>query len=233
MSTLPTSTSTVPTHTLTTTTTCTPTDAHTYITAISTHTFTPTITITFTSSTCTTTTHTSTSPILSTIPTLTTTTTTTRTPTPPIPITTSAHTPITAIMLDKTVSTQICICCVLSVAGLDARGFLFGPLLSQRLGIGFALVRKKGKLPGPTVGVAYDLEYGKAEAEIQADAVAPGQKVLIIDDLLATGGTLFAACELMKEQKAEVLGCLVVIELKELKGAERLKPNSVYSLVQH
>ncbi|KAG9261253.1 adenine phosphoribosyltransferase [Astyanax mexicanus] len=119
------------------------------------------------------------------------------------------------------------------IVGLDARGFLFGPLLSQRLGIGFALVRKKGKLPGPTVGVAYDLEYGKAEAEIQADAVAPGQKVLIIDDLLATGGTLFAACELMKEQKAEVLGCLVVIELKELKGAERLKPNSVYSLVQH
>ncbi|KAI3362910.1 hypothetical protein L3Q82_011505, partial [Scortum barcoo] len=74
------------------------------------------------------------------------------------------------------------------VVGLDARGFLFGPLLAQRLGVGFVLVRKKGKLPGPTISVAYDLEYEKAEAEIQEDAVTPGQKVLLIDDLLATGG---------------------------------------------
>uniref|UniRef100_A0AAZ1XFQ2 Adenine phosphoribosyltransferase n=1 Tax=Oreochromis aureus TaxID=47969 RepID=A0AAZ1XFQ2_OREAU len=73
------------------------------------------------------------------------------------------------------------------IVGLDARGFLFGPLLAQRLGIGFVPVRKKGKLPGATVSVSYDLEYGKAEAEIQEDAVAPGQKVLLIDDLLATG----------------------------------------------
>ncbi|XP_071370286.1 adenine phosphoribosyltransferase, partial [Centroberyx affinis] len=73
------------------------------------------------------------------------------------------------------------------IVGLDARGFLFGPLLAQRLGVGFILVRKKGKLPGPTVSVAYDLEYGKAEAEIQEDSVAPGQTVLLIDDLLATG----------------------------------------------
>ncbi|MED6249756.1 hypothetical protein ATANTOWER_019109, partial [Ataeniobius toweri] len=73
------------------------------------------------------------------------------------------------------------------IVGLDARGFLFGPLLAQRLGVGFVLVRKKGKLPGPTICVQYDLEYGMAEAEIQEDAVAPGQKVLIIDDLLATG----------------------------------------------
>ncbi|XP_041644961.1 adenine phosphoribosyltransferase [Cheilinus undulatus] len=119
------------------------------------------------------------------------------------------------------------------IVGLDARGFLFGPLLAQRLGVGFVLVRKKGKLPGATVSVAYDLEYGKAEAEIQEDAVAPGQKVLLIDDLLATGGTLFAACELMRKQQAEVLGCLVVIELKELNGAEKLKPNSIFSLVQY
>ncbi|KAM9493371.1 adenine phosphoribosyltransferase [Clarias gariepinus] len=108
------------------------------------------------------------------------------------------------------------------IVGLDARGFLFGPLLAQRLGIGFVLVRKKGKLPGPTVSVEYTLEYGTAEAEIQADAVEVGQKVLIIDDLLATGGTLHAACELLKKQKAEVQGCMVVIELKDLHGAERL-----------
>ncbi|CAJ1066536.1 adenine phosphoribosyltransferase [Xyrichtys novacula] len=119
------------------------------------------------------------------------------------------------------------------IVGLDARGFLFGPLLAQRLGIGFVLVRKKGKLPGTTVSVAYELEYGKAEAEIQEDAVSPGQKVLLIDDLLATGGTLFAACELMKKRKAEVLGCMVVIELKELNGVEKIKPHSLFSLLQY
>lgn len=117
------------------------------------------------------------------------------------------------------------------IVGLDARGFLFGPLLAQRLGIGFVLVRKKGKLPGPTVSVAYTLEYATAEAEIQADAVQPGQTVLIIDDLLATGGTLYAACELLKKQKAQVLGCLVVMELKDLRGAEKL-PVPVFSLLQ-
>nr|XP_057913351.1 adenine phosphoribosyltransferase [Doryrhamphus excisus] len=104
------------------------------------------------------------------------------------------------------------------IVGLDARGFLFGPLLAQRLGVGFVMVRKKGKLPGATVSVAYDLEYGKAEAEIQEDAVAPRQKVVLLDDLLATGGTLFAACELMKKQGAEIQGCMVVIELTELKA---------------
>ncbi|XP_038155325.1 adenine phosphoribosyltransferase [Cyprinodon tularosa] len=119
------------------------------------------------------------------------------------------------------------------IIGLDARGFLFGPLLAQRLGVGFVLVRKKGKLPGTTICVAYDLEYGTAEVEIQEDAVAPGQKVLIIDDLLATGGTLYAACELMKKQQAEVLGCMVVIQLKDLNGADRLKPHSVFSLLQY
>ncbi|XP_035274001.1 adenine phosphoribosyltransferase [Anguilla anguilla] len=119
------------------------------------------------------------------------------------------------------------------VVGLDARGFLFGPLLAQRLGVGFALVRKKGKLPGPTVSVAHTLEYGKAEAEIQEDAVHAGQKVILIDDLLATGGTLHAACELMKKQRAEVLGCLVVIELTDLKGADRIGPVPAFSLVQY
>ncbi|XP_065117787.1 adenine phosphoribosyltransferase [Paramisgurnus dabryanus] len=119
------------------------------------------------------------------------------------------------------------------IVGLDARGFLFGPLLAQRLGVGFALVRKKGKLPGPTLSVSYSLEYGQAEAEMQEDAVSPGQKVLIIDDLLATGGTLFAACELVKRQRAEVLSCLVVVELKSLNGADKLKPTSVFSIVQY
>ncbi|TSK20072.1 N-acetylgalactosamine-6-sulfatase [Bagarius yarrelli] len=117
------------------------------------------------------------------------------------------------------------------IVGLDARGFLFGPLLAQRLGVGFVLVRKKGKLPGPTLSVAYTLEYAMAEVEIQADAVQPGQNVLVIDDLLATGGTLYAACELLKKQRAQVLGCLVVMELKDLHGAEKL-PVPVFSLLQ-
>ncbi|XP_028812675.1 adenine phosphoribosyltransferase [Denticeps clupeoides] len=119
------------------------------------------------------------------------------------------------------------------IVGLDARGFLFGPLLAQRLGVGFVLVRKKGKLPGPVKSLSYDLEYGKADAEIQEDAIAPGQKVLVIDDLLATGGTLCAACELLKVQQAVVLDCLVVVELKDLSGAERLKPHTVFSLVSY
>ncbi|XP_013872111.1 adenine phosphoribosyltransferase [Austrofundulus limnaeus] len=120
-----------------------------------------------------------------------------------------------------------------SVPGLDARGFLFGPLLAQRLGLGFVLVRKKGKLPGPTVSVSYELEYGKSDAEVQEDAVAAGQKVLIIDDLLATGGTMFAACELMRKLQAQVLGCMVVVELKDLNGVDRLKPHKVFSLIQY
>uniref|UniRef100_A0A8C8RUY3 Adenine phosphoribosyltransferase n=1 Tax=Pelusios castaneus TaxID=367368 RepID=A0A8C8RUY3_9SAUR len=119
------------------------------------------------------------------------------------------------------------------IAGLDARGFLFGPVLAQRLGIGFVLIRKKGKLPGLTESVSYALEYGQAELEIQSDAVEPGQKVVLLDDLLATGGTMSAACELMKKLKAEVLECLVLIELKSLKGAEKLKPFSIYSLLQY
>uniref|UniRef100_A0A1A8CNQ2 Adenine phosphoribosyltransferase n=1 Tax=Nothobranchius kadleci TaxID=1051664 RepID=A0A1A8CNQ2_NOTKA len=119
------------------------------------------------------------------------------------------------------------------IVGLDARGFLFGPLLAQRLGVGFVLVRKKGKLPGATVSVAYNLEYGKAEVEVQEDAVTAGQKVLIIDDLLATGGTMRAACELMKKQQAEVLGCMVIVELKDLKGTDRLKDQKVFSLIQY
>ncbi|XP_069491915.1 adenine phosphoribosyltransferase isoform X2 [Ambystoma mexicanum] len=119
------------------------------------------------------------------------------------------------------------------IAGLDSRGFLFGPSLAQRLGIGFVLIRKKGKLPGPTVNVSYTLEYGKAELEIQSDAVGGGQKVVLIDDLLATGGTMWAACELMKKQGADILECLVLIELKSLRGSEKLRPVPFYSLLQY
>ncbi|NWZ83060.1 APT phosphoribosyltransferase, partial [Poecile atricapillus] len=116
---------------------------------------------------------------------------------------------------------------------LDSRGFLIGPPLAQRLGIGFVPVRKKGKLPGATESISYSLEYGKAELEIQSDAVEPGQKVVIVDDLLATGGTMCAACELLKRLKAEILECLVIIELKSLKGLEKLNSIPFYSLLQY
>ncbi|KAM9302278.1 adenine phosphoribosyltransferase [Gastrophryne carolinensis] len=119
------------------------------------------------------------------------------------------------------------------IAGLDSRGFLFGPPLAQRLGVGFVLIRKKGKLPGPTESVSYSLEYGKAEIEIQTDAVAPGQKVVIIDDLLATGGTMKAACDLLQRRSAEILGCLVLIELTSLKGTDKLLPHCIHALLQY
>ncbi|XP_015666919.1 adenine phosphoribosyltransferase [Protobothrops mucrosquamatus] len=119
------------------------------------------------------------------------------------------------------------------IAGLDSRGFLFGPVLAQRLGVGFLLIRKKGKLPGPTESISYALEYGKAELEVQKDAVEPGQKVIIVDDLLATGGTMRAACELMTKLQADILDCLVLIELSFLKGVEALKPFPLYSLLQY
>ncbi|NWY28772.1 APT phosphoribosyltransferase, partial [Pheucticus melanocephalus] len=132
---------------------------------------------------------------------------------------------------------------------------LIGTPLAQRLGIGFVPVRKKGKLPGATESISYSLEYGKArpgssrgsrcggqggytrgegaELEVQSDAVEPGQKVVIVDDLLATGGTMRAACELLKRLKAEILECLVIIELKALKGSEKLNSIPFYSLLQY
>nr|XP_056718808.1 adenine phosphoribosyltransferase [Euleptes europaea] len=119
------------------------------------------------------------------------------------------------------------------IAGLDSRGFLFGPVLAQRLGVGFVPIRKKGKLPGRTESVSYTLEYGKAELEVQSDAVNPGQKIILIDDLLATGGTMRAACELMSKLKAEILDCVVLIELKFLKGADVLKLFPLHSVLQY
>ncbi|XP_015729834.1 adenine phosphoribosyltransferase [Coturnix japonica] len=119
------------------------------------------------------------------------------------------------------------------IAGLDSRGFLIGPPLAQRLGVGFVLIRKKGKLPGPTESISYSLEYGKAELEVQSDAVEAGQKVVIVDDLLATGGTMRAACELLARLKADILECLVVIELKALRGAAKLEAIRFHSLLQY
>ena len=109
------------------------------------------------------------------------------------------------------------------VVGIDARGFIFGAMLAARLGCGFVPARKKGKLPWRTSGVDYALEYGTASLEMHQDAITPGEKVLLADDLLATGGTAGAALELMTRMQAEVLGSVFFIELGFLNGREKVQ----------
>ncbi|MGY9105852.1 MAG: adenine phosphoribosyltransferase [Alphaproteobacteria bacterium] len=108
------------------------------------------------------------------------------------------------------------------LVGIESRGFLTAAPLALELGIGFAMVRKKGKLPGPTIPYTYDLEYGSDTIEIQADAIAKGQKVVIMDDLLATGGTAAATVELLHQVGAEILSAAFIIELTFLKGREKI-----------
>ncbi len=108
------------------------------------------------------------------------------------------------------------------VVGIDARGFIFGAAMADRLGIGFVPIRKKGKLPWDTIGMSYSLEYGEAEVEVHKDAVAPGEKVMLVDDLLATGGTASAALKLLGELGADIVCAAFVIELAFLEGRKVL-----------
>ncbi len=108
------------------------------------------------------------------------------------------------------------------LAGIESRGFLVAAPLALKLGLGFTMVRKQGKLPGPTIPYEYDLEYGTDTIEIQADAVEKGQRVVLLDDLLATGGTMQAATKLMRQVGANVVGSACIIELSFLKGRDRL-----------
>ena len=117
------------------------------------------------------------------------------------------------------------------IAGLESRGFLFGPALAARLGKGFVPVRKAGKLPPETIGESYDLEYGTASIEIEADMVRPGQRVLIVDDLIATGGTAKAAADLIRRAGGDVVGYSFVMELDGLDGIARLGDVPVTTLV--
>ena len=114
-----------------------------------------------------------------------------------------------------------------AVAGLEARGFILGGAVAHQLGKGFVAVRKKGKLPGATIEQSYTLEYGEAVVEIHDDAVAPGDKVLIVDDLLATGGTAEAGIKLIERMGAEVIACAFVIDLPDLGGRARLEAMGV------
>jgi adenine phosphoribosyltransferase len=119
------------------------------------------------------------------------------------------------------------------VVGLDARGFLFSFTLASELEIGCVPVRKKNKLPGETFKVEYALEYGLDVFEMQCGAIKKGQKVLVVDDLLATGGSLKAACELVRKAGGIVDGCLVVLELKSLNGRKNLEGIKVHSFIQY
>ena len=119
------------------------------------------------------------------------------------------------------------------VAGIEARGFIFGAAVAAKLRAGFVPIRKKGKLPWKTESVTYDLEYGTDSIEIHRDAVTLGAKVLIVDDLLATGGTMKAACQLMEKVGAEIVGIAVVIELTDLKGRQRLAPHKIHALISY
>jgi adenine phosphoribosyltransferase len=116
------------------------------------------------------------------------------------------------------------------IAGVEARGFLFGMALAVKLGVGFVPVRKKGKLPAKTISVDYALEYGTATIEMHEDAISAGENVLIVDDLLATGGTVAAAVKLIKKLGANVVGCAFVIELSFLNGRKALEGIDCFSL---
>jgi adenine phosphoribosyltransferase len=120
-----------------------------------------------------------------------------------------------------------------AVAGMEARGFIFGSLAAWELGVGFIPLRKPGKLPYDVQSASYDLEYGSAALEVHTDAVNAGDKILLIDDLIATGGTAQASCQLLEELGGEVIGCAFVIELDALNGREKLSNYRVHSLLHY
>lgn len=119
------------------------------------------------------------------------------------------------------------------IAGLDARGFIFGSQIAKAKELPFVMMRKKGKLPGKTISIPYDIEYGEAILEVQIDAFLKNQRVLIVDDLLATGGTAKAACELIEKSGAIVAGCAFVIELNSLNGRQKFGDYNISSLIQY
>ncbi len=118
------------------------------------------------------------------------------------------------------------------IVGIDARGFLFGAAVAYALGVGFIPIRKKGKLPFKTVGASYALEYGEAEMEIHVDSIAPGERVVLVDDLLATGGTSAAAGALIRKVGGELVEAQFLIELEFLRGREKLGATPIATFLQ-
>jgi adenine phosphoribosyltransferase len=119
------------------------------------------------------------------------------------------------------------------VVGMESRGFIFSAPMAIALGAGFVPVRKLGKLPGETISVEYALEYGTNTLEIHKDAIGAGQRVLVVDDLLATGGTVLGTIELIRQLKAEIVGLSFLVELLFLKGRDRLSEYDIHSIVQY
>lgn len=119
------------------------------------------------------------------------------------------------------------------LAGIESRGFLVAAPLAMKMGLGFVMVRKQGKLPGETVPYTYDLEYGQDTIEVQADAIEPGQRVVLLDDLLATGGTMAAASQLITNLGGVVAGVACIIELTFLNGREKLNSVPISTLVAY
>ncbi len=119
------------------------------------------------------------------------------------------------------------------VLGIESRGFVLGTPVALELGTGIALVRKKGKLPHDTLEVTYDLEYGTDTVEMHVDAISKGQRVLVVDDLIATGGTASAAVELVRRTGAEIVGCAFLIEITALGGRDRLKVDRIHSVLDY
>ena len=119
------------------------------------------------------------------------------------------------------------------IAAVEARGFIFGAAVAKILNAGFIPIRKKGKLPYKTESVTYDLEYGTDTVEVHSDAVKPGDKVLMVDDLLATGGTMASACELIEKLGAEIAGIAFIIELTDLAGREKLSDYFLHTVISY
>jgi adenine phosphoribosyltransferase len=118
------------------------------------------------------------------------------------------------------------------IAGIESRGFIIAGMLADRLNTGIILIRKPGKLPAETLSENYELEYGLDRIEIHKDAITKGQKVLLIDDLIATGGTALASCKLIEKLEGEVVECCFTMELPDLKGREKLSKYNVFSLIK-
>jgi len=119
------------------------------------------------------------------------------------------------------------------VVGIESRGFILGAAVALKLGLGFVPVRKKGKLPAETISEEYALEYGTDTVEMHTDALKPGHKALLIDDLIATGGTAEATCRLIEKAGAEVVGCGFLVNLAFLNGVDKLKKHDVYWMIQY
>jgi len=119
------------------------------------------------------------------------------------------------------------------VLGIEARGFIFGPALAYRLHAGFVPVRKPHKLPAPVARITYDLEYGTDTLEVHLDAITPGQRVVLVDDLLATGGTMEATIKLVEQLGGTIAGLAFAVELDFLKGRDRFKDHDVFSLLHY